>query len=386
VKHILPALVLIAPLTLAGAAAADPKMTTNCSGVAACAFFINGSNGPGLLGKSAHGAGVLGVSSDASGSEFRGAVTGIALGLNVSATGVYGQGIGVGPGVLGKGYVGLVGVGQDAGVYGDSRIPSTTQPFNIGYGVVGNGRGGVEGTGAALPGVAGLNFLGGTPNAYGMLAFGPASAGTLSEGAIGLIALATPPGAASGVVPSALLLEVSTGVTTLMRGIDATGHNVVSLDTSGNLILAGTLTQSGSPNLTTRGTDGSTTVAFGMRTTQPSIEDTGEAQLQDGTAYVPLERAFAATIDRNHPYLAFVAPEGDTHGLYVAARTQAGFTIRENDGGHSNAVFAYRIVAKPYDAAAERLPAASERAHLDPRLFPSHAVTFRPEAPLPALR
>ncbi len=383
-KHVLAALVLIAPLTLAGAAAADRPVTTTCSEVAACAFFINGSSGPGLVGKSAHGAGVLGISSDASGSEFRGAVTGIALGLNVSATGVYGQGIGVGPGVLGKGYVGLVGVGQDAGVYGDSRIPATAQPFNIGYGVVGNGRGGVEGVGAALPGVVGLNFLGGTPNAYGMLAFGPASAGTLSEGAIGLIATST--GAASGVVPSALQLEVSTGITTLMRGIDASGHSVVSLDASGNLILAGTLTQSGSPNLATRGTDGSTTVAFGMRTTQPSIEDTGEAQLENGTAYVALERAFAATIDRNHPYLAFVVPEGDTRGLYVAARTQAGFTIRENDGGHSNVAFAYRIVAKPYDSAAERLPAASERAHLDPRLFPSHAVTFRPEAPPPALR
>jgi len=385
VKHLFTALGLIAPLTLAGAAAADIGITTNCSGIAACAFFINAGSGPGLLGKSAHGAGVLGVSSDASGSEFRGAVTGIALGLNVSATGVYGQGTGVGPGVLGKGDVGVTGYGRTAGVYGFARIPATAQPYNIGFGVEGVGRGGVEGFGEALPGVLGLNFLGGTPNAYGVLAFGPASAGTLSEGAIGLIALAAPNEAAS-VVPSALQLEVSTGITTLMRGIDATGHSVVSLDTSGNLILAGTLTQSGSPNLTTRGTDGSTSVAFGMRTTQPAIEDTGEAQLENGTAYVALERAFAATIDRNHPYLAFVVPEGETHGLYVAARTQAGFTIRENDGGHSNAAFAYRIVAKPYDAAAERLPAASERAHLDPRLFPSHAVTFRPEAPPAAPR
>jgi hypothetical protein len=381
VKCVFAALGLIASLAFAGAAAADPGTTTNCSRVAACAFFINSGSGPGLFGKSAHAAGVLGISSDANGSDFRGAVTGIALGLG-GTTGVYGQGAAIG--VLGKGDLGLIGVGLRAGVYGLSKLPATAQPFNTGYGVVGFGRGGVEGFGAALPGLLGLNFTGGTPNAYGMLAFGPLSAGTLSEGAIGLIALATPTGAGTGLIPSALQLEASTGVATLMRGIGATGHSVVSLDATGNLILAGTLTQTGSPNLTTRGTDGSTTVAFGMRTTQPAIEDTGEAQLQNGTAYVALERAFAATIDRNHPYLAFVVPEGDTHGLYVATRTQNGFTIRENDGGHSNVAFAYRIVAKPYDAASERLPAASERAHLEAGLFPSHAVTFRREQP-PAL-
>lgn len=52
----------------------------------------------------------------------------------------------------------------------------------------------------------------------------------------------------------------------------------------------------------------------------------------------------------------FVTPEGPNAGLYVTGKTAAGFTVRENPGGHSSIGFAYRIVATPAGAARGRLP------------------------------
>jgi hypothetical protein len=85
------------------------------------------------------------------------------------------------------------------------------------------------------------------------------------------------------------------------------------------------------PAIATRGNDGSTALAFGARTTQPTIEDVGEARLANGSAYVPLDRAFAATVDPNAPYLAFVTAEGDTRGLYVAQLDARIFPLHRTD-------------------------------------------------------
>jgi hypothetical protein len=85
------------------------------------------------------------------------------------------------------------------------------------------------------------------------------------------------------------------------------------------------------PAIATRGNDGSTALAFGARTTQPTIEDVGEARLANGSAYVPLHRAFAATVDPNAPYLAFVTAEGDTRGLYVAQLDARIFPLHRTD-------------------------------------------------------
>jgi hypothetical protein len=303
----------------------------------------------------------------------------VVLGANPGGrtTGVFGEGGQNGPGVVGQGNIGLVGEGQAEGVFGNG-VAGGSQ--NEGYGVVGFGRGGLMGQGTALPGVYGTDAFSG-PNAYGVEAVDLASAGLMAQGATGVVASSlVGSNAPYGTVGTALQLEVASNASGLLRGIDASGTSVVSLDASGDLILAGTLTQSGSPNISTRGTDDTTRVAFGARTTQPSIEDVGEYELRDGNAFVPLDPAFAATIDPHKPYLAFVTAEADTHGLYVASRTARGFTVRESAGGRSNAAFEYRIVAKPYDAADLRLPPATSRPHLDAGPFALHQRTVPPAA------
>jgi hypothetical protein len=92
---------------------------------------------------------------------------------------------------------------------------------------------------------------------------------------------------------------------------------------------------------------------------QPTVEDTGEANLVHGSAYVALDADFAKTISSATPYLVFLTPEGDTRGIYIASRSRTGFTVSEHDGGHSNLAFSYRIVAQPSGAPVARFAATT---------------------------
>jgi len=107
-------------------------------------------------------------------------------------------------------------------------------------------------------------------------------------------------------------------------------------------------------------------MAYGARTTAPSMEDAGEAQLVNGSATVKLDAALADVIDHRKSYLVFVTPEGDCKGLYVSAKTPAYFTIRELQGGRSTLAFQYRILAKPVDDDSRRLALLPSRS-VEPR-------------------
>jgi hypothetical protein len=87
----------------------------------------------------------------------------------------------------------------------------------------------------------------------------------------------------------------------------------------------------------------------------PTVEDFGEARLINGQSYVRIDPAFANTIDPRADYMVFITPEGDSRGVYVTAKTSAGFVVRENQGGRSTFAFSYRIVAKPYGEHPARL-------------------------------
>ena len=95
--------------------------------------------------------------------------------------------------------------------------------------------------------------------------------------------------------------------------------------------------------------------AFVSRTSQPTIDDVGEATLHSGVTHVGLAPDFANTIDTRKPCVVLLTPEGDT-GLFVTNRTATGFEVLEIGGGHGSIPFAYRIVAKPLGSSNERLP------------------------------
>jgi hypothetical protein len=157
----------------------------------------------------------------------------------------------------------------------------------------------------------------------------------------------------------------------VMRGYQ--NHTeVMEVDNSGNMILAGKLTQNGNPGAIAHTSGAGDVVMYAPTQAVATVEDVGEAHLRAGQTYVSLDPRFAATMNRAHAYMVFVTPQGDTPGLYVAQKTATGFAVREH-GGSSDVAFDYRIVAEPYGAVSQRLPSAPHlAAHGFTRSFTRH--------------
>ena len=99
-----------------------------------------------------------------------------------------------------------------------------------------------------------------------------------------------------------------------------------------------------------------------------TIEDTGTARLTGGVGAVHLEPDFASTLDTSKGYQVFLTPDGDTRGLYVAAKYQGGFIVREAEHGRSSVYFDYRVVARLAGSSDERFPAYHPKRPPRPRL------------------
>jgi hypothetical protein len=117
-------------------------------------------------------------------------------------------------------------------------------------------------------------------------------------------------------------------------------------------------------------------VAYHPREAAPTIEDFGTGRMVAGRATIALDPSFAATLDSRRPYFVFVTPHGDNHGLYIAHETASAFDVRESQNGRSTVDFDYRIVGKPLDTDATRLPEYHQTA-VGP-------ATARPLTPIPA--
>lgn len=99
---------------------------------------------------------------------------------------------------------------------------------------------------------------------------------------------------------------------------------------------------------------------FGAESTRATLEDTGTARLETGEGAVRFDPAFANTIDAARGYQVFLTPTGETRGwLYVAAKYEGGFVVREAEHGRSSIYFDYRVVAHPYGVSDARLPQLS---------------------------
>jgi hypothetical protein len=96
--------------------------------------------------------------------------------------------------------------------------------------------------------------------------------------------------------------------------------------------------------------------AFNSESTRATIEDTGTARLTNGEGAVRFDPALASAIDIRQGYQVLLTPDGDTRGLYVAAKYEGGFIVRENERGRSSVNFDYRVVAHPVGSSEARLP------------------------------
>jgi hypothetical protein len=131
------------------------------------------------------------------------------------------------------------------------------------------------------------------------------------------------------------------------------GTNTFIADDSGNVHITGQIYTAG--GCSTGCSIIRRVISYGARTTTPSLDDTGEAVLREGRTFVTLDPALTRAID-TASYIVTLTPEGDSNGLYVAARTSHGFEVRESHNGHSTLTFAYRIVAHPFGSSGTRLP------------------------------
>lgn len=275
---------------------------------------------------------------------------------------VYGQ-ADLGIGVLGNaanGY-GVTGEGALAGVFGEAtNVGTSTAPGIYGY------------TTTAGAGAVGANASGTGPGVYGVSTFGY---GVQAYSA----SLAAFYGESAGGGGTVLTGQADTSTTYLLYLVNANTGNYCEADPYANMYCSGVFESGGALEQRHRSAGGQHVLAYASQSASATIEDAGEARMFNGVANVMIPSDFAAVIDRSSDYYVFLTPLGDTRGLYVNMKTASGFQVRENERGRTNVAFDYRIVARPIDASADRLPAA-------PRMKRLHAASQRLRLPpLPVL-
>src|SRR3989338_2285698 len=264
-------------------ATASPYAGDLMAGVATAAFTF-AINGY----TSQNGSGVWGETLAASASNF------------AAVQGVY-SGTGGGSGVLGN-FNGTSTVNTRSGVYGVCSTPALT-----------NGGAGAYGYNAVASGNQHMGILGNYNGAaYGIGAYGVGFGG---------------------------------GILTGNNDVAVVGWRANNSNYSGyfngNHVIANGTKSASVP--TTKGNQ----LLYVTETPEVWFEDLGGGTLVNGEATIQLDALFLETvvIDADHPMRVFIQMEGESKEVYVTKGTTS-FTVKERNGGASNAEFSYRIMAK----------------------------------------
>jgi hypothetical protein len=158
---------------------------------------------------------------------------------------------------------------------------------------------------------------------------------------------------------------------------DTSANDVFQVDGVGDVAYHGTLTSF------VRTADSRTAHAYGSKTTSPTVEDNGTAQLVNGSAIVMLDPTFASMMDPRTVYHVMLTPDGDTRGLYVASKSARYFVVREVQGGHATLSFDYHIYGAEMGSVGMRASIVNPamegpRARLTPREAPHIAKAVSP--------
>ncbi len=259
------------------------------------------------------------------------------------------------------------GVTSQGGAIGLSGSTSLTEGFGIEGASSGTDGVGVYGVGASSQsgsyfpaGVAGVDD---SPDGYGVYAASSQGVGLISyasgTSSYGVAAINNGSGGL------ALFGETTNADATPLLSQGPGGYFYT--DGSGDGFFSGSVTAPGGYQTVMRARNGEMRGASAALMTQATMEDTGTARLLDGEAAVRFDPAFASTIDASRGYQIFLTPNGDTRGLYVSAKYEAGFIVRENEHGRSSVYFDYRIVAHPHGLSDARLPRVSLSVPRSPR-------------------
>jgi hypothetical protein len=99
-------------------------------------------------------------------------------------------------------------------------------------------------------------------------------------------------------------------------------------------------------------------LAFSAEASRAQIEDVGYGHVTGGRGFVEFDSALKSAIDVRAGYHVFLTADGDNRGLFVAAKTAEGFTVREAQGGTSTLDFEYRVIGSPIGSDNARFPTA----------------------------
>lgn len=397
----------------------------SCSGSSPCEEGKNAGKGAGLEGISAKGKGVIGQTTFNSTSSSNGQAG--VQGQDLSTTGTNDTGVtgtskkGIGVAGRSTSNIGTSGISVDGygvsgyststvGVYGNSTDYIGVFGTGAADGVAGNSASGVGVYGVSSIGAAnGIGVQGLSVNGVGVNAVGGSGStvpalsivgGASSVPLIGACPQGTNPcdwtnavfrvDSYGGTFTNDLDATNRVSALTLSVGSDMGVHRYIFAD--GALIVGQVNVPSlGSININgeyeknsscvagcsapTTTSQGRGVVSYVATQSLPTIDDFGESALENGSAYVRLDQAFANVIDQSANYLVFITPEGDSHGLYVTQKTVKGFAVRESMGGQSSIAFSYRIVAKPLGSRDPRLPMVDmPRIQRHMRAAPNHHV------------
>lgn len=363
---------------------------TDCSSGSPCIDVKNSGAGQAIQGSSAHTDAISGRTKAFSAKPGAGQVMAGVLGEDESVAPAGQENFS--SGVSGRSQTGFGVMGFSkihAGVVGSTTNPSQTD----GYGTAGvegfdqssdGGQNnlGVEGGTVGGTGVFGFSTLG---NGVRGITFNPSSQNQQHRAAVfgidmssdggglnfgvagfspgtGIAGLSVSPPTAQGapIAPAVAAVCMNGGAAIqAVTSLTGTYDLLMTLDCGGNLTVAGTV-MSNAAMIDTKTVGGRDVAAYQPRQTQATIEDFGEGQIVEGVGAVRLNADFASTIDRRGGYLVFITPEGDSRGLYVDHKTDAGFEVRESQGGRSTIAFSYRIVARPMGSDGDRLPAVRD--------------------------
>jgi hypothetical protein len=371
-------------LAVVGSAMVSPFIT--CNKTKPCIKYNNGGTGAGLQGTNTNssfsGAGLLGTATQDGygvlGTSTGGVGVAGSSGSNIGTLGSSDSNVGVAgsstssfgvvgatgatsssiAGVIGENGGGSIGV-EASGFGGPLFVGNNSNSVNV-FTVDDGGNTGVAGS-MGVTGNAGFDAVdAGTSASFrGVGGFGGQGVTGFGEGdsAFGVVGFS---GSSGGDAIAAQ--DVGSGSAGLYIGYDSGGNEKFVVANDGTVYAHQFINFFDTPGR-------QRVTSYATTSTTPNIEDFGEAQLTAGQAYVSLSRSYASAIDARYAYMVFITPEGDTRGLYVTQKTPAGFVVRENQGGRSEAAFSYRIVAKPY---------GSTVAAMRPERAPSHQLKRLP--------
>jgi hypothetical protein len=118
---------------------------------------------------------------------------------------------------------------------------------------------------------------------------------------------------------------------------------------------------------------------YSVQSSENWMEDYGSGQLQNGSATIQIEPAFAQTVNTGVEFHVFLTPGGDCKGLYVTNKSAGSFEVHELGGGAATIPFDYKIVAKRNGLENQRLLDVTDRMHSE-----SEVARFRQlDHPLP---